>query len=93
MKKLKLEPLEKVGSGKQGSITASYFDIVQAVGFADNVTHLDDPYKVKASWGFRDDEDREAFIWCFKHYGEKEDCTYWSTSGDKSLLNDIGLWK
>ena len=49
---MKIEPVLKVGDGRDCSITATYDRIIEVLGFKPNVTHLDDPSKVKASWGF-----------------------------------------
>jgi len=50
---------------------------------------MDDADKVKASWGFKDSQGREGFIWSYKHYGKKETCKEWSVSGDKELLKEL----
>lgn len=89
----KVFPINEIGPNNQGNIGATYQQIVNAVGFEDNVTDMDDPSKVKASWGFQDEIGRKAFIWCYKFNGNKEDCNHWSIAGSKELLSDIGLFK
>ena len=85
---MKVKPISKVGSSRTGGLSATYKEIVEKI-FEPNVTELDDPDKVRASWGFEDEKGRKAFIWCYKHYGKKKDCTHWSVDGDMSLLIDL----
>jgi hypothetical protein len=87
---LKLSPIEKIGSKRTGSLVATYEDITDRLG-EPNVTHLDDPDKVKASWGFQDQNGREAFIWCYNQ-SDPIIVTIWSTNGDQSLLDDVFEW-
>jgi|LULO01.1.fsa_nt_gb hypothetical protein len=86
-KKPTIYPIYKVGSCRNGSLKATYDEIVERLG-PPNVTHLDDPYKVKASWGFKDYLGIESFIWCYK-VDDPTTCTNWSTGGSVSLINDI----
>ena len=88
LRKMKLIPIDETGSCKQGTLSTTYKEIVEKI-FEPNVTDLDDPDKVKASWGFQDKTGRKGFIWCYKHYGEKETCTDWSIDGDKTLLTEL----
>lgn len=88
---MKITPVESVGRSRSMRMNANYQDIVGAVGFEPNATHLDDPDKVKASWGFESNDGRRAFIWCYKWYGKPEDCNWWSVDGDLSLLEDLNL--
>lgn len=83
-----LNDLQEVGSGKDGNLKVSFNQVVQKV-FEPNVTELDDPDKVSASWAFKDDNGRKAFIWAYKFYGNIEECNIFSTSGDRSLLKDL----
>lgn len=85
---MKLNDLQEVGSGKDGNLKANYKEVVEKV-FDPNVTELDDPDKVGASWGFKDDSGRKAFIWACKFYGNIEDCDTFSVSGDRSLLKEL----
>lgn len=82
-----LTPIRETGGSKTGNLEASYDFILQTVG-KPNVTDIDDPDKVKASWGFKSGK-RKAFIWCYKHYGPVNKCQYWSTDGDASLLKEL----
>lgn len=85
---MKLSKIQEVGSSRMATLKSDYDTICKKV-FKDNVTKLDDPYKVKASWGIEDLETkRKAFIWCYK-YRNKRDCQAWSLSGDISLIEDI----
>lgn len=86
--KIKLIPIAKCGGGKTGELTTNYQDIVNNI-FEPNVTELDDPDKVKASWGFKDEKGREAFLWCYKYYGNPQNCLQWSADGDKDLLIEL----
>lgn len=86
--KLKLTPISECGGSRQGTLSASYKEIVEKI-FKPNATKLDDPDKVKASWGFQDESGRKGFIWCYKHYGKKETCKEWSIDGDKNLLTEL----
>jgi hypothetical protein len=87
---LKVSPIPKIGSSRTGSLVATYEDITDRIG-EPNTTHLDDPDKVRASWGFRSEDGREAFIWCYKQ-SEPRACTIWSTDGDQSLLDELFWW-
>jgi len=88
LKKMKLSDIQEVSSGKDGNLKVNYNQVVEKV-FEPNVTELDDPDKVGASWGFQDDKGRKAFVWSYKFYGEIEDCNTFSVSGDRSLLKDL----
>mgnify|MGYP007028908903 CR=1 FL=1 len=85
---MKLHDLQEVGSGREGTLSLSYFEIVDKV-FEPNVTELDDPDKVKASWGFIDDIGRKGFIWSYKFEGNIEECNSFSVSGNKELLKEL----
>lgn len=85
---MKLLPIPKIGSSRTGILRTTYAEILEKV-FSPNATKLDDPGKVKASWGFVDEKGREGFIWCYKHYGKPETCTSWSVDGDITLLKEI----
>ena len=85
---MKLNKLQKVGRGKEGTLKVNYKEVVEKI-FEPNVTELDDDDKVSASWGFKDDNDREAFIWSYKFCGNIEDCNSFSVSGDRSLLKEL----
>ena len=85
---MKLNDLQEVGSGKDGKLKVNYKQVVEKV-FKPNVTELDDPDKVGASWGFNDDNGREAFIWAYEFYGNIEDCNTFSVSGDRGLLKEL----
>jgi hypothetical protein len=88
LNKINLIPVAEYGGSKKGTLNAPYSTIVETI-FEPNATELDDPETVKASWGFKDEKGRKAFIWCYKFYGEKEDCKDWSVDGDSSLLVDL----
>lgn len=83
-----LKPIAECGASRTGTLSATYKEIVEKI-FKPNATKLDDPYKVKASWGFEDEGGRQGFIWCYKHQGKKETCTEWSVDGDKNLLTEL----
>jgi len=85
---MKIVPIDQLGSAREATLFISYQSIVERVG-EPNTTHLDDPYKVKASWGFMDAESgRKGFIWCYKH-DDPRTCQNWSVAGDVSLILDI----
>ncbi len=88
MKTITLTPIMETGGSRTGTLTTSYDNIIKKI-FEPNVTHMDDPDKVRASWGFSDDAGRKSFIWCYKYYGKVENCDYWSVDGDKDLLKEI----
>ena len=86
--KLNLQPLMEVGRRKSAVIKIDYKTIIGILG-EPNTTKLDDPYSVKAAWGFRCPETkRKLFVWCFK-YPTAESCDNWSADGDLSLLKDV----
>lgn len=83
---MKIRPIKETGSSRTGTLNTSYSNIVAKLG-EPNVTDMDDEDKVKASWGFKDkDSGKVAFIWCYKFYGNPEDCKSWSTDGNDTLL-------
>jgi len=85
---MKILPIRETGSGREGTLdNISYAEIVEKIG-KPNVTDMDDPDKVKASWGFKVGK-KKGFIWCYKHYGALKNCKTWSTDGDESLLKEI----
>lgn len=88
MKKKLLKPIAEVGSGKDAHLSMNYHDIVKMI-FPPNVTKLDDPDKVKASWGCQDSKGRKVFIWCYKYYGAVSNCNEWSVCGDKDLIIEL----
>lgn len=86
---MKIVPIKETGGSRTGILNTDYDTIVKQVG-KPNVTDMDDEVKVKASWGFKDeDSGKTGFIWCYKFYGNPEDCDYWSTDGDKDLLSKL----
>jgi len=86
---IKTKPIRQTGLARRGTLTASYQEIVDAVG-PPNVTDMDDYDKVKASWGFVDADDPtlKGFIWCYKHLCP-ESCTSWSVDGDLGYLDEL----
>jgi hypothetical protein len=86
--KIELYPLRMIGSHKDGVLRMRYKDIIDKV-FPPNVTDLDDEFKVKASWGFRDEDGRDGFIWCHGYNGDVTENEYWSVCGDRTLMRDI----
>lgn len=86
--KMKIEPVLKVGDSCTSNIQTTYDRIVSVLGFEPNVTHLDDPSKVKASWGFTVDGVR-CGIWCYKYYGSRENCTHWSFYGPSEIAQKL----
>ena len=84
---MKLKPIAKIGSYRKGKLSVSFDEIVEKL-FLPNATHLDDPIKVKASWGFEDENGRQGFIWCYQ-YDDAEFCYEWSVDGDKSLFKEL----
>jgi len=84
-----VEPLQRTGGSRTGTLYAPYMVVRATIGFDPNVTEMDDPDKVKASWGFVDATLRKGFVWCYKHEGDPKTCGVWSTDGDPSLLNDL----
>jgi hypothetical protein len=84
---MKIEPVLKVGDSCDLTIETTYDRIVKVLGFKPNVTHMDDPEKVKASWGFTVDGIR-CGIWCYKVRSARN-CTSWSFFGPKELANKL----
>jgi hypothetical protein len=82
---LKITAIDQAGPCKTGTVNISYQDLIDTIGFPENVQ--DDPDKVEASWGFKDQHNRKAFVWCYKI--GKHKCFGWSTTGDKNLLRDL----
>lgn len=86
---MKIIPIGETGDSRTGTLNTDYNTIVKQVG-EPNVTDLDDESKVKASWGFKDEfTGKKGFIWCYKFYGNPEDCNYWSTDGSEALLHRL----
>lgn len=80
-----LRPVNKPGSHREGTVHLPLAKIARAIGFAPNVKH--DPIKVEASWGFRDAQGREGFVWCYREPART--CREWSCSGSRELLHDM----
>jgi len=88
---MELNALQKIGLSKTGELKISYKEIIEKI-FEPNVTELDDPNKVSASWGFKDNMGREAFIWAKGANGLYEnvvDCDVFSITGNVDLLKEI----
>lgn len=85
---MKLSGHMETGPSREGTLNVNYNTIVDKV-FKPNVTHLDDESKVPASWGFKDETGRIAYIWAYNYYGNINNCNSFSIAGDKSLLADI----
>lgn len=83
-----MKPIRQTGSSRKFTVYATYKEICDLVG-PPNVTDMDDPVKVKASWGFMDEStERMGFIWCYKVSNPKK-CDMWSADGDESLLREL----
>lgn len=80
-----LRPINKPGDSLEGTVHLPLAKIARAIGFAPNVQ--DDPSKVEASWGFRDAQGREGFVWCYMEPART--CRKWSCSGSRALLHDL----
>lgn len=85
---MKLKKIEEVGDSKTGTLQLNYKDIVKILDYP-NATHLDDPDKVPASWGFKDDKGRKGFVWAYKYYGDIKDCNSFSVDGNADLLIEL----
>ena len=83
---MNIRPIRKVGASRRGTLKATYGKIVDTLGFEPNVTHLDDPHKVDASWAFASGR-WQGFIWRYKQ--DAGDCTSWSIDGDRVLLDTL----
>ena len=86
--KIKLTPIRETGGGRTGTVNLGYNEVVEIVG-KPNVTDMDDPDKVKASWGFKDSKGRKGFLWSYKWYGEISKCPSFSADGDPSLMKEL----
>jgi hypothetical protein len=84
--KTELIPIRKIGKGRTGILTTTYNDIISKVG-KPNVTDMDDPSKVEASWAYETPDGKEIFIWCYKT--KSKTCKSWSVDGDKETLKSI----
>lgn len=82
--------IRETGFSRTGTLHATYDEIVKAVG-EPNVTDIDDPDKVKASWGFgrQNNPGSKGFIWCYNYYGNVKYCKSWSADGDPELLTEL----
>ncbi|MFA6569985.1 MAG: hypothetical protein WCT77_01975 [Bacteroidota bacterium] len=86
---MNLIQIRETGNSRTGTINATYDEVVAIVG-KPNVTDIDDPDKVKASWGFQDKKTkRKGFIWSYKWYGDVTKCYVFSADGDASLLKEL----
>lgn len=81
-----IKPLLKLNKQKRGKIKGSYNFIVSKLG-PPNLNQIDDTVGVTASWGFQDDQMREAWVWGFHATDENE--TYWSCGGDPFVLQKV----
>lgn len=83
---MKLQAIRETGGGRTATINGD-FDYIKSKLGEPNVTDIDDYDKVKASWGFMDEEQRKVFVWCYKQ--STRSCRGWSADGDKGLLQEI----
>lgn len=83
-KPIEILPLRKIGLYRTGDLFVKYQTILDVIGFEPNTIDLDDPEKVKASWGFTADG-ADCAIWCYKHRGTVESCSEWSFFGPKDI--------
>lgn len=84
---MKIKMIREIGNSRRGGLLASYSEIVSVLG-EPNVTDMNDPRKVKASWGFQDEKGRKGFVWCYREE-TAEGCNHWSVDGDFNLLRDL----
>jgi len=85
---MQVEMIQQIGPSLQGYLQATYLEILNVLG-EPNATGLDDPDKVKASWGFRDPiSGMTGFIWCYKE-PNPETCTQWSVAGNPELFDEL----
>ncbi len=70
-----IKPVSSVGSHKQGTLIATYEDIVKVLGFKPNAQ--DDPCKVRYSWAFTIDG-QEAAIWDWKGSADENRWSYYN---------------
>ena len=89
MDKIKVEPFELSSRCKQGTLNATFAEIMHAIGFMPNTTHLEDLDKTSASWGFIDDNGRFACVYNYESRVADYDCRTWSIYGSPGLLNDL----
>ena len=86
-----LMPIREIGpDGRTGTLRMPYADVVARIG-EPNCTDLDDPGKVKASWGFADSEGqptRKAFVWCY-YVDDPLTNSQWSICGSLDLLEEV----
>ena len=85
---MKITPIRETGDSRTGTLSTSYQEIVDVVG-EPNVTDMDDVSKVKASWGFQDENGRKGFIWCYHYYGNVKNCESWSADGNADLMTEL----
>ena len=83
---MNIEPEYKVGSCRTALVHGlNYMQMREKIGFDPNVTHLDDPMKVDASWGMKVDG-RFCAIWSYKGSGTH---SVWSAYGDHEKLAEL----
>jgi hypothetical protein len=83
-----LFPAPHPTGGREGTINLSYDEMKSILGMP-NLTRMDDPGKVKASWGFIDQSRWNAvYAWCYK-YSRASDCHNWSCAGNVELLKEL----
>lgn len=81
---IEILPQHKSGPYKTHDLFVKYQTILDVIGFEPNTIDLDDPKKVKASWGFTADG-ADCAIWCYKHRGSAKSCLEWSFFGPKDI--------
>jgi len=81
-----IKPLRKLTKNKRGTIKSTYKKLIGILG-EPNVTDLDDPTQVSASWGFIDDQEREAFVW--GHHPNEDVELFWNCGGDPFVLQKL----
>ena len=88
--KVKVVPIKECGDSRRMTLCMPYKDIVKIVG-EPNVTDMDDPNKVKASWGFKDKKSkRTGFIWAYKYDDyDVTKCDCFSADGNSEFMKEL----
>lgn len=81
-----ISPLLKRRQAQRGKIRSTLTNVIKKLG-EPNLQDIEDDPLINASWGFKDDQEREAWVWGY--YTNKDYEIFWKCGGDPFLLQKI----
>ena len=93
MKKIRLTQTNNTPDCREGDITGINFKKLLKIIGDPSMVDFDLP-KAKIRWSFKDDKNRESFVWCYLCLDNFPNCykclkTDWGCAGNKDLLKEL----